>query len=85
MVERGRYSVSYEDGVGNDFVLWQPAFGPFHRQQWLNVAGDTLWLRDATARGHVGMWVRSGTDPHWSFQSASPLRRSKAAPGDRFR
>lgn len=64
VVERGRYSVSYEDGVGNDFVLWQPAFGPFHRQQWLNVAGDTLRLRDATARGHVGVWVRNSADPH---------------------
>lgn len=59
VVESGRYSVSHEDGAGNDFVLWHPAFGRFHRHQWPSLARDTIRLRDATAGGYVGVWLRA--------------------------
>lgn len=59
VVATGGFSLSFEDAAGNDFVLWRPPFGGFHRQQWVGVSGDTLRLRDATAGGYTVRWVRA--------------------------
>jgi hypothetical protein len=56
----GRFGIGYEDAPGNDYIVWEPAFGSFHDQQWLTlIVGDSLRFADATVGGYESMWARA--------------------------
>ena len=59
VVTQGTYAIGSEDFRGNDFVMWQPSFGPYHAQTWLTIiVGDSLLLNDATVNGFLSVWGR---------------------------
>ena len=55
----GRFSITFEDAPGNDFIELEPGIDFLARNAWVAVGRDTLRLGGVFERGHNSVYVRT--------------------------